>query len=156
MCPDLCNELRTQYKRVYKLFNPGFNSKSASADDFVISIATDGTYSIKIHGKTWLNNAPTFFNANNVTYSAANKTLNLTQASASSGTDKLGPYQTTSFAYRLMDAKMTRITAVIKTYPALPIVIFQQVIDVTCVWYLNKIRLKLFLLFTMFKESEIL
>ncbi|KAH3797073.1 uncharacterized protein LOC127837128 [Dreissena polymorpha] len=101
--------------------------QKTSDSDFVINIVTDGTYSIKIKGNTWLSSAPTYFIANNKTYSAADKTLKLTQASASSGSDQLGKWQSTEFAYVINDSNMTRFSAVIKTYFDLPVIIFSQV-----------------------------
>ncbi|XP_052789947.1 uncharacterized protein LOC128224213 isoform X2 [Mya arenaria] len=127
--------LTTLYQLCYGLQN---RKQRTSNDDFVISITTDGTYSINIHGKSWLNSAPTFFNANNKTYSAADKTLNLTSTSATSGTDKLGQWQSTSFDYVINDAGKTRFTAVIKTYPSLPVIIFQQVYTDGAKWTQGK------------------
>ena len=78
-------------------------------------------------GTTWLNNAPTYFNANNKTHNSSDGTLKLVETSATSGTDKLGQWQSTRFLYQTNDAAVIQFVAVIKTYPRLPIIIFQQV-----------------------------
>lgn len=96
-------------------------------DDFVISIATNGSYSIIINGTTWLNNAHTYFNANNKTYSSLDGSLKLVENSITSGVDKIGPWQSSIFAYQTTDAMAIKFSAVIKTYQQLPIIIFQQV-----------------------------
>lgn len=99
----------------------------SGSDDLSISIVTNGSYSIAVNGTTWLNSAPTFFNANNRTYSSADGTLKLVQTSASSGTDRVGDWQSTSFLYQIGGASPAKITAVIKVYRELPVIIFQQV-----------------------------
>jgi hypothetical protein len=78
-------------------------------------------------GTTWLNNAPTYFNVNNKTHNSSDGTLKLVETSATSGTDKLGQWQSTMFLYQTTDAAAVKIVAVIKSYPRLPIIIFQQV-----------------------------
>ncbi|XP_053380271.1 uncharacterized protein LOC123527425 [Mercenaria mercenaria] len=103
-------------------------------DDFVISVVTNGSYSIIINGTTWLNNAPTYFNANNKTYNSSDGTLKLVQSSATSGTDKIGQWQSTMFLYETNDAAAVQFTAIIKTYQQLPIIIFQQYFNDGATW----------------------
>ena len=97
------------------------------SDDLSITIFTNGSYSINVNGKPWLNSAPTYFNANNRTYSAADGTLKLVETSATSGTDRVGAWQSTSFVYQISGVRSAKITAVIKVYRDLPVIIFQQV-----------------------------
>ncbi|XP_062593083.1 uncharacterized protein LOC134254572 [Saccostrea cucullata] len=80
-----------------------------------ISVVTDGTYSISVKDKIWLNSAPTYFMADGSMYmSGTNGNLSLLQSSARSGYDKIGEWQTTDFFYA---AGSSNITASIKTYP---------------------------------------
>ncbi|KAL4218854.1 hypothetical protein ACF0H5_021442 [Mactra antiquata] len=111
----------------HKLFKTG-------SDDFLISLSTDGTYNISVKGKQWLSSAPTYFNSDNKTFSAADGSLKLLESSASSGTDKIGDWQSQTYLYQTVDSLAVKITANIKIYKDLPIIIFQQIFNDGANW----------------------
>ncbi|XP_064616666.1 uncharacterized protein LOC135480695 [Liolophura sinensis] len=98
-------------------------AKKATARGFVISIVTDGTYSLQVNDKTWLPSGPSYFYADGTKYSSGDGSLKLVQTSSSSGTDKLGQWQDTQFLYH---AGENVVTASIRTYQTLNAVIFTQ------------------------------
>jgi hypothetical protein len=75
-------------------------------------VVTDGTYSIKVNDKIWLQSAPTYFMADGLM--RINGNLSLIQSSGRSGYDKIGEWQTSDFFYT---AGSSNITASIRTYP---------------------------------------
>ena len=59
-------------------------------EKFLVELYTNGTYLFKINNITWLQSSKTWMRANGVVYDSYEKSLNLTETSASSGNDQLG------------------------------------------------------------------
>ncbi|XP_071111597.1 uncharacterized protein [Haliotis cracherodii] len=100
--------------------------KHVAEDPFVISVVTNGTYSIQVNNVTWLSSAPIFFHVGGKTYSTEDNSLKLNATTGHNGLDRLGQWQTTCYN---MVAGASSIFGCFKTYisPNLPIVIFQQI-----------------------------
>lgn len=102
-----------------------------------ITINTDGSYSIYVADKKWLNSAPTFFNVGNKTYSVSDGGLKLTETSDFSRTDAIGRFTGKWFKYQSLDSERSNITVAIGIYLDYPVIGFQQVrSSSSCVAYL--------------------
>ncbi|KAK3087626.1 hypothetical protein FSP39_008570, partial [Pinctada imbricata] len=87
---------------------------TGQSNDLVVSITTDGTYSIKVKDTTWLHSAPTSFVTGGDLHSSPGGDLKLLQTTGTSGQDLLGAWEDTNFQYQ---AGESRITASIRLYP---------------------------------------
>ena len=92
-----------------------------------VRIDKTGTYNVTVDGVTWLNSAPTFLRHNNITASAVNNTLKLTNIKTiRQGEDELGTFRETTMNFRV-PGSMLRFDAFVKVYQNVPLVLFTQV-----------------------------
>ncbi|BFZ04181.1 hypothetical protein BsWGS_07220 [Bradybaena similaris] len=101
------------------------NVDGAGTANFQVDVHAGGSYAILVNNATWLNSGDTAFTASNRTYSTADQSLKLTNATVSHGSDSFGPWTSHSFIYQL---GQRHVNATIQTYnnPDLPAAIFRQ------------------------------
>jgi hypothetical protein len=89
-------------------------------------LRSDASYDVLVAGQRWFTSADTRFAVGGVAYSAASGTLKLTGNTSSSGSNALGPFTATTYAWQAGDAAATTLHTTFYAYDGGAILGFQQ------------------------------
>ena len=92
-----------------------------------ITLSTSGSYVISVNNASWLTSGPTYFRADNCTYSTADGTLKQVNLPVSAnGTDLLGSYQKVVYTW---NAGQQTVQTAVTHYRDVEALVFSQVLN---------------------------
>lgn len=93
---------------------------------FHVDVQENGAYDVKVGGVSWLPSGPTFLNRDGKRYCTMEGTLKLVRFGSTTGEDKFGAWNKTTFTYTAAGQLAFKTSVKVYTKPTLPVAIFSQ------------------------------